>query len=95
MTDTTSAPKSDARAGEAEWMMPVLVLIPVSLVRQFTGHTTPWLVMSWICCALAAVLLVAGWGTVRSHGMRNAWGWVTCGLAHSVFAGQVGWLILR
>ncbi|MGW1772127.1 hypothetical protein [Streptomyces sp. NPDC002104] len=95
MTDPTSAAEADTRAGEAEWMLPVLVLIPVSLVRRFTGHSPLWIALSWVCCVLAAVLLAVGWRAVRRHGMRNAWGWVTCALGHTVFAAQTGWLVLR
>lgn len=94
-TGTTDAAGGDPRAGDAEWMLPVLVLVPASIVRQFTDHSTPWLVVSWVCCVVATVLLVVAWVTVRRHGMRNRWGWLQCAVAHVVFAGQIIWLTLR
>ncbi|MET9856633.1 hypothetical protein ABZY57_27295 [Streptomyces sp. NPDC006450] len=94
-TEAAAAPGRDPRAGDAEWMLPVLVLVPASIVRQFTDHSAPWLVVSWVCCVLAAVFLAVGWGTVRRHGMRNRWGWVLCTVAHIVFAGQISWLASR
>lgn len=92
MTDTTSAPEGDVRAGEAEWLLPVLILVPASAIRHFSDHSTPWLVISWACCALSAVVLALGWQTVIRHGMRNLWAWVTCALAHLFLATQMLWL---
>ncbi|MGW0750023.1 hypothetical protein [Streptomyces sp. NPDC002587] len=91
MTDTKSArPRA---AGESTWALPLLALAPAAAIRQFTDHSTPWLVISWVCCGLSAVLLAVGWSTVIRHGMRGPFSWAACILAHTVFAVQLTWLI--
>ncbi|MEU9303881.1 hypothetical protein [Streptomyces sp. NPDC048269] len=91
MTDTKSArPRA---AGESTWALPLLTLVPATAIRQFTDHSTPWLVISWVSCALSAVLLAAGWATVTRHGMRGPFSWAVCVFAHAVFAVQLIWLV--
>lgn len=88
MTD----PKSTTRTGTAggsTWALPLLPLAPVAAINQFTDRSTPWLVISWVCCALSAVLVAAGWSAVSRHGMRTAGSWVMCILAHAVLVVQL------
>ncbi|MEU9253908.1 hypothetical protein AB0D66_18880 [Streptomyces sp. NPDC048270] len=92
MTDTKSTARTRA-AGGGTWALPLLALAPAAAIDKFTDHATPWLVISWVCCALAAVLLAAGWSTVFRNGMRNAGSWATCILAHAVLAIQLIWLV--
>lgn len=93
MTDTTPAHNGPTRAGESTWVLPLLVLAPAAAIRQFTEHSTPWLVTSWVFCVLSAVFLAVGWVTVLRHGVRSAGVWVTCALAHAVLAAQIIWLV--
>lgn len=92
MTDTKSAVRTRA-VGESTWSLPLLALAPAAAISQFTDRSTPWLVISWVCCALSAVLLAAGWAAVSRHGMRGPGSWVMCILAHAVLAAQLIWLI--
>uniref|UniRef100_A0AAU2JPK9 Uncharacterized protein n=1 Tax=Streptomyces sp. NBC_00049 TaxID=2903617 RepID=A0AAU2JPK9_9ACTN len=91
MTDTTSA--RTRAASEGTWALPLLTLVPAAALRYFTEPSTPWIVISWVCCALAAAFLAAGWITVFRHGMRGPSAWFTCILAHAVLVTQVIWLV--
>ncbi|MGR4884630.1 hypothetical protein ACIPUC_35200 [Streptomyces sp. LARHCF249] len=93
MTDTNSTARTRASGGST-WALPLLALAPAAAINQFTDRSTPWLVISWVCCALSAVLLAAGWSTVFRHGMRGIGSWVMCILAHAVLVAQAMRLIL-
>ncbi|MET7381050.1 hypothetical protein ABZT08_19885 [Streptomyces sp. NPDC005526] len=63
---------------EGTWGMPLIVLIPVALLRVFTGLSTPWLVAAWVLWGLALLLTGVGWVQVVRYGPRRARGWSTC-----------------
>ncbi|MBZ6476208.1 hypothetical protein [Streptomyces griseocarneus] len=86
-------PASDGKASEGTWGVPLVLLIPVPLIRYLSDLSTPWLVTAWILLALVAVLTVAGWVSVVRHGRRGAKGWGTCLLLHVGLALQVTALV--
>ncbi|MFD9411076.1 hypothetical protein ACFWBN_29190 [Streptomyces sp. NPDC059989] len=92
-TPTPTAPPTPTPpprgAGEATWALPLLALAPSAALGLFAERATPWLAVSWVCCALSALLLVAGWTTVVRHGMRGPAAWGTCVLAHAVLVTQL------
>ncbi|MFF1376711.1 hypothetical protein [Streptomyces sp. NPDC058308] len=82
-----NAPNGE-RTGEAGWLIPLVLLVPVVLVRHLTGLTTPWLIGAWAVWALAALLTVAEWVTVARRGARDRRGWTTCLLVHVALVWQ-------
>ncbi|MEV7521565.1 hypothetical protein [Streptomyces sp. NPDC091371] len=94
MTDTKSA--RPLAAGDGDWALPLLLLLPLVAIRQFADQSaTPWTVVSWVLCALSAVFLAVGWATVSRHGMRNLWAWVACVAAHVGLAVHIIRLVLN
>ncbi|MFK0101994.1 hypothetical protein [Streptomyces sp. NPDC091040] len=85
MTVTTS-PRT---ATEGTWALPLLTLVPLAVITLLTGLSTPWLVVSWILCAAAALFIAVGWVSVFRRGMRGAGAWSTCILVHAVWAWQL------
>ncbi|MGR8008781.1 hypothetical protein [Streptomyces hypolithicus] len=89
MTDTKS-PRADT---EGTWALPLLTLAPLAVIRLLTELSTPWLVISWILCAVSAVMVAAGWATVFGHGARASGAlsgvWGMCILAHAVLVWQL------
>ncbi|WP_406408249.1 hypothetical protein OG923_06955 [Streptomyces halstedii] len=85
MTVTTS-PRT---ATEGTWALPLLTLAPLAAITLLTELSTPWLVIFWILCAAAALLVMTGWISVFRHGMRGAGAWGMCILVHAVWAWQL------
>ncbi|MEU7132066.1 hypothetical protein [Streptomyces sp. NPDC046261] len=85
----TDEPASDGKVGEGTWGAPLVLLIPVLLIRHLSDLSTPWLITAWSLLALVAVLTVAGWVSVARQRRRGAKGWGTCLLLHFSLASQV------
>ncbi|WP_406402096.1 hypothetical protein OH805_23360 [Streptomyces sp. NBC_00879] len=85
MTDT----KSPRTATEGAWALPLMVLVPLAAIRLLAEPSTPWLAISWVLCALSALLVAAGWATVFRRGTRGSAAWGTCILVHAVLAWQL------
>ncbi|MGC5346976.1 hypothetical protein PZB75_29965 [Streptomyces sp. AM 4-1-1] len=80
---------SPRAATEGTWALPLLTLVPLAVITLLTELSTPWLVISWILCAVAALFIVVGWVSVFRHGMRGAGAWGMCILVHAVWAWQL------
>ncbi|MFI9236333.1 hypothetical protein [Streptomyces sp. NPDC053079] len=87
--EPTPQPTSDGKVAEGTWGAPLVLLIPVPLIRYLSDLSTPWLVTAWVLVAIVAVLTVAGWVSVVRHGARGAKGWGTCVLLHASLVFQV------
>lgn len=85
MTETDS-PRT---ATEGTWALPLLALTPLAAIGLLTEPSTPWLTLSWILFALAALLAAVGWVAAMRHGTRGPSAWGTCILAHAVLAWQL------
>lgn len=67
MTET----QSPRAASEATWALPLLVLIPLTVIRMFADPSAaPWPVLGWFLITLAVLLLAAG-GRPSSATDRN------------------------
>ncbi|CAL9504080.1 hypothetical protein [Streptomyces sp. enrichment culture] len=91
MTET----QSPHAASEGTWALPLLVLIPLTVLRMFADPSAgPWPVLGWCLIALAVLLLAAGWATAFRHGSRRRGAWGTCLLVHAALVWQTV-LLLR
>ncbi|GHK02743.1 hypothetical protein ACWEWI_14015 [Streptomyces sp. NPDC003753] len=84
----------EPKVTEGTWGMPLIVLIPVALMRIFTDLSTPWLVMAWTLWGLAALLTIVGWLQVVRYGPRQARGWSACVPLHCALAWLGAQLVL-
>ncbi|MEV6742264.1 hypothetical protein AB0N14_37390 [Streptomyces sp. NPDC051104] len=84
----------EPKVTEGTWGMPLIVLIPVALMRIFTDLSTPWLVMAWMLWGLAALLTIVGWVQVVRYGPRQARGWSACVPLHCALAWLGAQLVL-
>ncbi|WP_327064985.1 hypothetical protein OG500_04205 [Kitasatospora sp. NBC_01250] len=89
MTDTPA----DTAVSDATWVVPLVALVPCLLVRILTSVTDGWLVVAWVSWSLAALLVLAAWGTVIRHGVRRASGWSASAVAHGMVAWQLVQLV--
>lgn len=79
---------SSRAATEGTWALPLLVLAPLAAISLLTKLSTPWLVVSWILCATAALLMAVAWVSVIRRGMRGAGAWTMCALVHAAWIWQ-------
>ncbi|MET9290689.1 hypothetical protein [Streptomyces sp. NPDC003077] len=90
---TGTSEKQEKAVSEGTWAIPLLLVIPVVLIRTLTDLSTFWRAAAWVAWSLGVALVMVGWlQFFRKRGQETS-GWTTCWLAHALLATQAYHLI--